>query len=132
MNSPAYDIATLLQDNGFGSIGVNIFVSDDQPPEQDSIIMVRDTGSFGPDTPRQNVEWPTLQITTREARGQGQLCADKSRSIKNFLKNLTRVSINDVYFAFINQTNGPNYVGLDDVMRPSYTVNINCEREYEY
>lgn len=130
MNSPAYDIATILQNNGFGTIGQNIFVSDDQPYSQDSIIMIRDTGSFDVDTPRQNVEWVTLQITIREAKGQGELCANKSRSIKNFLKNLTQVYVNDTYFAFINQTNGPNYVGLDDVMRPSYTININCEREY--
>lgn len=132
MNSAAYDIAVLLQDGGFGAVGANIYASDDQDPNQDSLIMVRETGSFARDSSRQNIEWPTLQITCREPKGQALACVYKIRHIKYYLNTLRRVTVNEVYYAFFSQLNGPNYVGLDTIMRPSYTLNINCEREYDY
>jgi hypothetical protein len=60
------------------------------------------------------------------------LCVSKLRDIKYYLNSLTRATVGDSYFAFISQTNGPNYVGVDETMRPSYTLNVNCEREYDY
>lgn len=131
MNSPAYDIATILQDGAFGSIGVNIYISEDQDPDRDSIIMIRDTGTFQPDSLKQNIEWPTAQIMCREAKGAGATCADKARNIKNYLRTITKLLINGVYYVYIDQTDGPTYVGIDEIMRPLYSLNVQCARQYE-
>jgi len=132
MKSPAFDIATILQDNGFGAIGINIFTTDDQPPLPDSIIIVKDTGTSWPDGTRQNIEYPSLQITGRDRKGFAIACEQKVRNIKNLLRTIIKYDVNGSYYAYIDQTFGPNDLGLDEVMRPLYTLNITCFRQYEY
>ena len=132
MRSPAFDIATVLQDGGFGTIGVNIFTTEDQDSSPDSIIIVKDTGTVWPDGTRQDMEYPALQIVCRDRRGAGQACEEKIRNIKNYLKTITRYTVNGSYIVYIDQANGPTEIGVDATMRPLYSLNMSCLRQYEY
>ncbi len=133
MSSPAVDVATILQDHGFGFIGVNIFTTDDQASLPNNIIIVKDTGTSWPDGTRQDIEFPSLQIIGRDSKGQAVACEKKVRDIKNMLMHtVCCYTVNGAYYAYIDQSFGPNDLGLDEVMRPSYTLNITCFRQYEY
>lgn len=132
MRSSAFDIATILQDGGLGTIGVDIFTTVDQGAYPNSILIVRDTGTDWPDGTRQNMEYPSLQIVARDNRGAGQACEEKLRNVKNYLKTVTEREVNGSYIVYIDQTNGPTEIGIDEKMRPLYSLNITCLRQYEY
>ena len=62
-NSPALDIATILQTNGLGTLGTDIFVGR-EPETPDQIITIYDTPGIAPNAKYLRDE-PTVQCRTR-------------------------------------------------------------------
>ncbi len=65
---PSHDIAALLEDNGIGTMGTDIFVND-EPPDPDNCVTIYDTGgASGPVTNAKTYKEPTIQIRVRNRR----------------------------------------------------------------
>lgn len=128
MSTVTQDIATILEDNGFGTIGVDIFVGEDAPESPDSQIKIISTGTFNNDFPTIDLAYPTVQILNRGAMGSGQACEALSLSIKDFMKTVGNYSVNQARFVYINHLSGPVSLGLDESMRPIFSLNLVCLR----
>jgi len=128
MSTFTSDIVTMLQNNGFGTIGVDIFVSQDQPPTPDNILSVTNTGTMQADLPTIGLSWPTVQIIARGTRGGGQECEERIYKVRDFMKSVGNYAVNDSIFVYINHLSGPVDIGIDITMRPMYSLNLVCLR----
>ena len=128
MSTLTKDIATILEDNGFGEIGKNIFVSQDAPPKPDLVLNIKNFGTALPDLPTIALEYISVQIIARASKGGHQECETIIYSIKNFLKTISNYYVNDSRFVFINHQSGPVDIGIDTLMRPLYALNVLCLR----
>lgn len=132
MSTLTFDIATILEDNGFGTIGTDIFVSQDVPPKPDATLNIIGSGSFLPDFPSIDLEYPTIQIIARGSKGGRQACEDRIYNVKRFLNRVANYYVNQSKFVFINHQSGPADIGLDTTMRPMYSLNVLCLRSWPF
>ncbi len=130
MSSVLKDIADILHINGFGVVNKQIFIGMSVRPEPDSIITVRNAGSFNPDNPALDIhlEYPSVQLIVREEKGENVKCEEKAYAIKDCLKRVVNFVINDNRYVFINHQLGPLDIGIDVKMRPTYSLNMLCLR----
>ena len=99
INSPAFDIATILEDAGLGIRGINIFVGG-EPESPDNTITIYDTGGFPP-SPKYLRDNPSVQIKVRSAIDDRKIAADVLRSIRNVLLNSeNRISGGSIYIQY--------------------------------
>ncbi|HEC65816.1 MAG TPA: hypothetical protein ENI23_11000 [bacterium] len=85
INSPAFDIATILDRESIGVLGVKIFVGR-EPETPDECITVYDTGGFPP-SPKYLRDNPSVQIKVRTLPDDGKTASDTLRDIRNVLLN---------------------------------------------
>jgi hypothetical protein len=128
MSTLSFDIATILQDNGYGVIGSSIYLSDDVPPKPDHMVKIRLLGTSMPDSPNINLQTPLVRVTVRDGRGRYQECEAFTKGINNFLSSVADYSVNDSRFVYINNDFGPIELGIDPLMRPSFSVDFKCKR----
>ena len=129
MSTLTEEIATYLEDNGFGEVGVDIFVMPDAPPKPDRMIMVTRTGSWDPDARRVQrrglpLTSPTFQVIVRGGRGDGNWCENEAERINNFLGLVANTRMIGSEYIFINHLSGPSMIGMDEVMRPIASINF--------
>lgn len=126
MSTLTFDIATILQDNGFGTIGMDIFVSQDVPPKPDEVLNITSIGNFSPSFPTLNLEYPLVQVIARGSKGGQQACEERISNVNRFLNRISDYYVNESKFIFINHQSGPSDLGLDVTMRPMYSVTAVC------
>ena len=123
MSTFTKDIADILSDNGFGVIGDDIFTGEDVPPKPDNMIIVKNAGTLQPDFPSIDLSSPFVQIIVRAGKGGSQLSEETAYRIKTFMKRIAGYEINDSVYVYINHMSGPVDIGIDEIMRPSYSTN---------
>lgn len=128
MSNFSFDVALLLQDNLFGTIGTDIFISEDVPTQPDEMIMIRNFGSALPDLPSINYSYPIAVIITRFPKGYYQECETKAYAIKDFMKTVDNYYINNSRFISIYHQSGPRELGIDLKLRPMFSSNFLCHR----
>lgn len=129
MSTLTEDIATILQDNTFGTIGTDIFVLEDAPNRPDAMIMIEEYGTSQPDIPRVEMEYPLVKIVVRDSRGKKQDCLNRMKQIRAFLRLIANYEVNDSKYLFIDHYAGPDSLGVDETMRPSSVIYFRCCRQ---
>jgi len=127
MLSAATIIAECLEDNNFGKIGENLFVSNFTELTPDDVIVVVDFGSFAEDSPSLGYTYPLVQIIVRSVRGGYQQCWDLTRRIGLYLNGLS-VKKRDTRFIYVFVDEGPIDIGYDDTNRPQCSLTIKIMR----
>jgi len=132
MSTITLDIATILQDNGFGTIDTDIFTSKDMPPKPDVMTLLTLVPSGKTPFPGVGIplEYGGVQIIVREAKGDAQLCESRMVSIKNFLKSIANYLVNSIEIVNIMQEPGASEIGIDPTMRPLYTANFVALKDF--
>lgn len=128
MSSLTKDILTLLSDNGFGIIGVDLFATHNVPPKPSTVFNIRLAGSAQPYSYATKTEYPLVKVVARTDRGEYQLCEDNIDRVSKFLSSVGKIDVNDSRFISIDHLDGPNDEGLDTNMRPSYSITVKCIR----
>lgn len=128
MSTLTKDILTILSDNGFGVIGVDLFSTENVPPEPDTVFNIRVAGSAQPYSYVTRTEYPLVKVVSRAAKGGAQLCEDNISNVSKFLSSVGGYNANDSRFISIDHMDGPNDEGLDVTMRPSYSIIVKCIR----
>ena len=128
MSTLTKDILTILSDAGFGVVGVDLFATQDVPPEPDTVFNVRVSGSYQPYSYTTNTEYPLVKVVARTAKGEYQLCENNIAKVSKFLSSVGGYEVNDSKFISIDHLDGPNDEGLDVTMRPSYSIIVKCIR----
>jgi len=127
MNSPAYDVANILESTAFGLgvIGTDIFIGR-EPASPDNCITVFDTGGYEPESSDVVYELPTVMIKVRNktyTNGYAKIAAIKAALHKaaNIAEGTTR------YIAIWAQSDIIT-LGYDDNNRALFSVNFRIHR----
>lgn len=128
MSSPADDIAKILETNGFGVIGVDIYTESDIPPKPDNIIAISEVNSFLPPSPNLDLSEHYVQIRSRGARGNKSWARNKIEAVNSFLHGANNLEIGDVRYVYSFISSGPAYITQDENMRPGYTTDYRMLR----
>lgn len=130
ISNPAIDVATILENNGIGEIGKDIFVTSDVPSKPDFIVFITTTGVSEPESPQIPYSFPTIQVITRGNIGKYVECSDKMYEINALLHGMTDVIVNSMRYVYIYNAFGPLDMGLDDTRRPMIATNFNARRGF--
>ena len=121
MADPALDIATHLQNNGLGTIGVDLFVSQVAPDPEDAIFVVPPYGGL----PAQRVlggateiRFPTVQVRVRRTS-----YATGYTAAKNAYAALQGANISGYMSCEVLQSE-PIYLGTDENGWHSWSLNV--------
>ena len=127
MNSPAYDIAQILDSSPFslGDYGVDLFASR-MPETPNACVSIYDTGGFEPESGYAYGK-PTVMVKIRNPSYQAGYA--KADAIKNALHNLTEQVQSSVRYVAIWCMGDINSVGVDDNNRSILTVNFRIHRQ---
>lgn len=122
------DIALLLEQEGVGTVGSDIFAGIDQPSVPDNAIFVVATGTYQPQSPNLDYSYPTVQISVRSAKGMKQECDNLADVVINKLHGLTNAIISGNRYVQIFQNSGPVSFLEDGTMRPKNIINFSAIR----
>jgi len=126
MNSPAADVATLLQTNGFGTLGVDLFGGEWGNP--DAQILVVDAGMKGAVLPG-CYEEPLIQVLYRGLKNQGAVPVyGVLREVHEFLLTRTDLTVSGTLYSQFVPESGIIPVMRDDNNRFVYSSNFSCIR----
>lgn len=131
MRSPATDIAEIINDSGLGTIGVDIFVGSDQPPQPDTAIFVQRTGITESNSPNSNLgyQYPTVQVIVRAGKGERQKGDLLVEEVQKVLHGLTDIRVYDSLYVYVFLLSGPFDLAQDQVMRPLTSLNFDMMRK---
>jgi len=118
MSNPSLDIATILEEDGYGMIGKDIYATFDIPPKPDLIALVTTTGATEPDMARIDYSFPIIQVVVRGSLGGYLACSEKMYEIKDHLHGITSRQVNGMRYVYIYVSSPPIDLELDDNRRP--------------
>ena len=119
--SPAKDIASILQTDGIGTEGTDLFV--DQIPETpDSCVVVRNTTGFDAN-PAYLRDSPTVQVIIRGAKFNPEIAYDKAIEVKNALLGRPTTIVNSKNYVQFLMSGDIIRIGEDENSRPLYSTN---------
>ncbi len=122
MNAVSVDVMTLLQTNGFGTIGTDLFAMG-WGEGVDAQVLVMDSEARS-STLKVEYENPTFQILTRGARGADMNTAyETARSIHEFLIIQERQVINSSEYLEYEPTSGLIHLSRDENDRAVFSSN---------
>lgn len=116
------DIATYLQDNSVGTIGVDLFKSY-APDSGDNIVCVLDTGGLRPDIYIPTKE-PTFQIFIRSS----SFSSGKSKldTVRSLLHQKKAVTYGSTFFYFIHAISEGGHLGRNERGLDEFSINFQC------
>lgn len=120
MSSVARDIAQMLEDNGVGVFGTDLFVGR-EPASPPNAITVYDTGGGDP-FPGVSSDNPSVQVRVRNASYLDGW--DKAITVKDALFGIGHVTVNGRLFQSVWMTGDINPIGRDDNDRIRFTLNF--------
>ena len=129
MNSPAYDIAAMLDgDSALGlTLATDLFIGEIPGTVSGRCVAVYDSGGE-PAQSGYKYERPYVQVRVRGAKGGNQSAFSLAESIATFLHDTANYTINAARYVGIWKLDEPGFVGWDDNRRPLYTVNFRIHR----
>lgn len=127
MNAVSFDIMTLLDSNGDGTIGTDLSAMAWLEKVDEQVIVI-DTGSIDRDLALQS-EQPTFQILARGEKGADlKVTHDKLRAIHEFLLPLGTTEINGEDYLSFFPVGAPTGIGRDENDRAVFTANYSTFR----
>lgn len=127
MTSPAKDIAELLETNGVGTVGTNIFVGH-LPLELSNIVGLFDTGGIYVNPKWKRDEF-TLQILIRGPKEDYEGGYAKAKAVKDAILGIDTVTINSTDYLQFIIIGDITFLSFDDKKRPQFTTNWRIVRE---
>jgi hypothetical protein len=129
MNSPAKDIATILESSSSALglvLGTDLFVFE-EPSSPDEVVTIYDTGGIAP---HPNYEYlsPSVQIRVRGKKFDTQGAYTICEGIRNVLHGLINQIIGGARYVQILAMGDIISLGFDENNRPVYTVNFEINR----
>lgn len=120
------DAAGILVSNSIGVIaassGWGIYISE-EPLEPDTVITLFDAGGLPPN-PKWLLDYPSIQIRVRGARGGYVAARQKIVDIRDALLGLTSQTIGDTRWVSVTMPGDITPLGYDDSKRPLLVVNF--------
>jgi hypothetical protein len=122
-------IGDYLEDNGFGTLGTNIWLGiQPQTPDQ-TVTVYENAGSsptftMGPGGIR--IDYPMLQIVVRGVERDYPDARDKAENIRQLLAAVLETTISGVHIMRIEPMGSVNMLGVDGKQRPLISVNFRC------
>jgi len=130
MSTPSAYIASVLESNSFGVIGTDIFATTDLPYKPDAMVIILDPPGFSRDVPNLRYTMCRIQINVRGTEGGAQDAFDRAEKINYFLQ-YWHGHVWNTRFVYINNVSGsPAYIGLDEGMRPIFSLNFEAMKTY--
>ena len=121
------DIAQILQNNGIGTLGADIFLGQ-LPASPDNVVAVFEYAGEPPDL-HSNVEYPGLQVLARnKSYDTGR---QKIEQAKNILHGLTETVINGHRYLLIQAKQSPAFLERDENNRAVFVCNFRVIKEVE-
>ena len=122
-NAIYVDIATLLNDNGFGSLGVDLFGGEWGDPDAQILV---DDGVGIPSGLKEVYEQPSVQILVRGEKNQAaHIVYSSAKAISDFLVTLSEsVTINLTEYKGFEPSSNIAPLGKDASERHSYSMNF--------
>ena len=128
MNSPAVDIATILQTAGVGTIGTDLFVSG-QPADPNACVTVIDTGGFPPES-NYRYDYPTVQVLIRGVKNTYITTYAVAESVKTTLNGYANTEVDsEVTMVGVWAMGDIMALGTDERERPLFSVNFRMQRQ---
>ncbi len=131
ISTPTYfDVFTLLSDNGFGVIGVDLF-GGEWGAVDEQILVLEGVGT--PVILKTEYENPGVQILVRGVpRGRDKDVYAKAKPISDFLLNLPADTlVNNICYAGFEETSNIAPLGKDENERFIYSMNFSTFRNRE-
>ena len=122
-NSPA-EVAALRLPNTIvgGSTGWAVYVGK-MPPVPDAVVVFYDTGGRSPN-PKWAVDYPSIQAMIRGLPNDYGPTWTKAREVRDYLLGLDSVTIGSDRWVSITCPGDVGFIGYDDTMRPSLSINF--------
>lgn len=131
MNSAAMDLKDVLVSAGIGtfggSTGWGIYIGF-EPSAPDTVITLYDTGSSQEPNPAYLLDFPTIQIRVRGAKGDYPGAFAKAFAVKDVLLGLPPQTINGTRYDGVWMVSDVSYIGTSED-RPVFTSNWRIARE---
>lgn len=122
MNSTTEDVMQLLQDNGFGTIGVEIFGFEMNLNRDEQIVVLESGGE--PAGLKELSEYSTFQILCKGLRGSNiKTVVDKGLMVHRFLISQGDVEINGTKYQEFEPNHSPAVIGRDENNCPMVSGN---------
>jgi len=126
MISPAKDIAQLISDAGYGTLGTDLFLNH-EPNLPNDIVTVFDTGGSSPE-PAIQLYKPTVMVRARGGPSDFDEAYAKLESIKLALHAEFDVTVNGSRYLQILAMGEIQQLGRDGNNRPQFTLNFRLMR----
>ncbi|HWP59532.1 MAG TPA: minor capsid protein [Candidatus Acidoferrales bacterium] len=130
MNSVIDDIGQHLANNGFGSLGAEIFLSF-LPDSPDSCVALIETSGTAPEyTHDRALPWkdnPSFKVIARDRHPQ--LAKKRADAIWAFLASVNDLTLNGVRYFTVAPKHNPYSLGKDQNDRHEYHCDFQVERQ---
>lgn len=122
-------VGNFLEDNGFGTLGTDIFLGI-LPESPDACIGVFEYGGQTPmftmGTAGIQVDMPSLQIQVRATRDDYPTARDEAESARQLLAKVTNQTIEGIRVLRIEPSSSIVPIGVDENHRPVISANFRC------
>ena len=127
MNSPAVDIANILESSAFnyGVVGTDLFVSR-EPLTPVNCTTIYDTGGFAPESADEIYDRPTIMARIRNSSYSGGYA--KVQAIKTALHNAHQITEGGTRYIAIWAQSDILFIGYDDSNHALFTINFRIHR----
>lgn len=129
MGSVAKDIAGLLETDGVGTVGTNIFIGN-LPLDKENVIGVFDSGGVY-SNPKFKRDELLCQILIRGPKESYEGGYSLAKAVKDALLGRDAVVIDGIDYIFFVMNGDIAFLGNDDRKRPQFTTNWRIVRENE-
>lgn len=119
------DIAQILQSNGIGTLGVDIFLGQ-LPASPDNVVAIFEYAGEPPDL-HANIEYPGLQVMVRNKRYDAG--RQKIEQARNVLHGIVETVINGHRYLLIRANQSPFLLERDENNRAIFVCNFRLIKE---
>ena len=130
MNIPSIDIKDILISSSVaeGAFGTDLFIST-MPDSPSTCTCLFDHPSWHPPESNYTMEYPSLQILNRGAKGAYVTASAKAKSIYDELHALTYTTQGGSIYKSIVADSIPFFIGNDEKGRPLFSCNYRLTRQ---
>jgi hypothetical protein len=125
MQNIAYSIASILESEGVGTLGTDIFVGT-MPESPDKCLATYDSGGSPPEP--NLIHRPNVMIHVRGNKQGYESASDLVFTTYTTLHNLGNFRYNDWWYLLVWAASDPIWLGMDENNRPVFSINFNVKR----
>lgn len=121
------DIAQILQNNGIGTLGIDIFWGQ-LPASPDNCVALFEYAGEPPDL-HSNVEYPGLQVLVRNKGYEAG--RSKIEQIRSLLHGITETTLSSHRYLLIRANQSPEFLERDESGRAIFVCNFRVIKEVD-